>query len=570
FDGLSWDKLAVKTGDGEEPFSTNGLVAQWNFNETSGTSLADSSGNNKTGALVNFANTSGQDVNPGSGWTSNNKRWGTGALMFDGTNDYVNIGGTGAFNTLTIPFSVDGWIYLRDGNPNWAPIFSSDDQDTDTGNYYGFYFRVGTSKQLDITFGNGVSAGGDGRRSYGGGPEILLGQWTHVAATVNGPEEMKLYVNGIEISGVYSGSATTMAHNNAYTARIGRMTRYGPFYMNGAVDSLRIYSRILPASEIVSNYQAGMIEFQTRTGATSSPNDGSWEEWKPITGESQLLSLDSDAGNWSWNSTANMAPLSKADVDDIKTEGSGSMGLIFGSRYSSANTVGLWKMEETSGTGAYIKDSGNSGADLTPSGTTVVNGFFGKTRRFNGTSDYLSCSDANCGGTDKLDITGSLTIEAWIYPESPTGTRRIVSKWSSSSSGTYFLTYSESTNYTPRFLVRGATQAYRDASVSVPIKAWTHVAGVYDAGARTLDVYVNGRLSNGSLSGTVPSSLANSNDDFYIGAERSGTNLFSGKIDEVRIMSTALTAATIEQSYRASMGHYLGRTISSTNLSDKT
>jgi len=570
FNSLSWNKLGVRTGDGEEPYSSTGLLAHWKFNETSGTTLNDSSGNGKNGTLTNFANTGGQDVSPASGWTSNNKRWGAGALMFDGTNDYVNLG-TNAFGSLTIPFSIEGWIYLRGRPSSYVSIFHSDDQDDPSGNYYGAWLNMGPDNLLTVQFGNGTSAGAGGRRSYGGGKvEVPVGAWTHVAATVNGPNEMAVYVNGVEINGTYTGTATSMVHNSSYSARIGRNALYGPYYMNGAIDSLKIYSRALPASEVIANYQAGMIEFQTRTGATNNPEDGSWEAWRPTNSESQLLNLDADDANWSWDNNATYAPLVKGSDNGLKTEGTGSLNLALGSRSPQAGTVGLWHLEETSGTGAYLKDASLSNAHLTPSGATIAKGFSGKGRSFNGSSNYLYCADASCGGIGKLDVTGDLTIEAWINPNVLTGTQRVVSKWSSASSGTYFLTASESGNSIPRFLVTGATQAYRDASVAIPPKTWTHIAGVYKASARTLDIYINGELKNGTITGTVPTSLANSANDFYIGAQDSSHYFFNGKIDEVQVVAAALSQEAIAEAYRAGRDHRLTRTISTTDLSTKT
>ena len=61
-------------------------------------------------------------------------------------------------------------------------------------------------------------------------------------------------------------------------------------YFDGIIDSVRYYSRALPASEIVQNYNATDIEFQTST----SSDEITWEDWKPITSESQLDSFDSN------------------------------------------------------------------------------------------------------------------------------------------------------------------------------------------------------------------------------------------------------------------------------------
>ena len=86
--------------------------------------------------------------------------------------------------------------------------------------------------------------------------------------------------------------------DNTGEFRIGRDQSAGTRYFNGTIDSTRIYSRALTAAEILANYQAGNIEFQTRTG-TSQVQDGTWEAWKPVTGETAIAAMDADAANWS-------------------------------------------------------------------------------------------------------------------------------------------------------------------------------------------------------------------------------------------------------------------------------
>ena len=77
---------------------------------------------------------------------------------------------------------------------------------------------------------------------------------------------------------------------------------------------------------------------------------------------------------------------------------------------------------------------------------------------------------------------------------------------------------------------------------------WYHVAGVYDAAARTLDIYVNGVLNNGVLSGTVPAAQFNAPVNVNIAqrAGQPGTYNFLGLIDEVHIFNRALTASEIQ------------------------
>src|SRR6185295_7336602 len=77
------------------------------------------------------------------------------------------------------------------------------------------------------------------------------------------------------------------------------------------------------------------------------------------------------------------------------------------------------------------------------------------------------------------------------------------------------------------------------------LNTWYHVAGVYDASTRTLNVYVNGVLNNGVLAGTVPATQVNSSVNVNIG-RRTGGFYFNGIIDEVRIYNRALTPAEIQ------------------------
>jgi hypothetical protein len=64
---------------------------------------------------------------------------------------------------------------------------------------------------------------------------------------------------------------------------------------------------------------------------------------------------------------------------------------------------------------------------------------------------------------------------------------------------------------------------------------------------------VNGVLVNGSLSGTIPSSIFNTSTTFKIGASEASdgsiVNNFSGTIDEVRVSNVTRTADDIRQAY---------------------
>ena len=51
-------------------------------------------------------------------------------------------------------------------------------------------------------------------------------------------------------------------------------------------------------------------------------------------------------------------------------------------------------------------------------------------------------------------------------------------------------------------------QMFRYGATTLQPNVWYHVAGVYDAAAQTLHVYLNGQLDDGVLQGTVTGDAA--------------------------------------------------------------
>src|SRR3989338_10278943 len=76
-----------------------GQVAAYNFDEASGSTLADSSGNNNTGTLIN-----------GPTWTTGKIG---GALNFDGVDDYVDLGNPLSMRPIN-QITISAWINPTD------------------------------------------------------------------------------------------------------------------------------------------------------------------------------------------------------------------------------------------------------------------------------------------------------------------------------------------------------------------------------------------------------------------------------------------------------------------------
>src|ERR1041385_1716655 len=87
----------------------------------------------------------------------------------------------------------------------------------------------------------------------------------------------------------------------------------------------------------------------------------------------------------------------------------------------------------------------------------------------------------------------------------------------------------------------------RYGASALQLNQWYYLTGVYDAAARTLNVYLNGALDNGTLIGTVTSAQQNSALNVNIGRRAGAVGYaFNGTIDEVPIYARPLAPAEIQ------------------------
>ncbi len=233
---------------------------------------------------------------------------------------------------------------------------------------------------------------------------------------------------------------------------------------------------------------------------------------------------------------------------------------------SDPTQVGCWLFDE--GTGPTTADgsgNGNTGTlvgDASPSTMWVADRFgnAGKALHFNGTSQYVKVSDAN-----SLDITGDITIAAWVKPEE-IKTQDVVKK--AVTTGTtvngYELDLSTNTGTTcapgtnpcafGRFNQASSVDTYRINSLTTYSAAdpWTLYAVTYTAADNTLRIYRNGILSNSRV---VSGLTIGSNDSFLgfgaqlTGSAPAGERFFHGFLDDIRIYKRALSAAEIKALY---------------------
>src|SRR5262249_52036920 len=153
------------------------------------------------------------------------------------------------------------------------------------------------------------------------------------------------------------------------------------------------------------------------------------------------------------------------------------------------------------GTGTTVTDSsGNNLTGTIVGATWTTGGHNGNALSFNGTSSYV-----DLGNPTALQLTGSMTLEAWVKAAAnPADDGQIVAK-SDGSGGWQFKTSPDTGPETFGVSITGSAKAnaQRYSSTVRALNTWYHVAGVYNATAGTLDIYVNGVLNSGTLRGVT-------------------------------------------------------------------
>jgi hypothetical protein len=209
--------------------------------------------------------------------------------------------------------------------------------------------------------------------------------------------------------------------------------------------------------------------------------------------------------------------------------------------------------------------SGTTWTELTinqNNGTLTNNPTFNSTNCgsivFNGTNTTVEL-----GNPASLSITTSLTLTSWIYVTSTATYGSIISKWgfAASSAKVYKSAVFQTTNYYYLDISNnGVNDIYRLSAQPLQTNTWYNTVGVYTSEPTpTIDIYINGQLSNGTLVGTVPSTLNTvSTANVSLGTDNAagGGNFFTGRIATAQVYNKALSATEIQSNYNALKGRF--------------
>ncbi len=217
--------VSVTTLGSSDPCNNPSLVARYSFDNISGNSITDESGNGHTGTLYGATIAVGKIGN---------------ALDFDGGNDYVGIGN---FNVSGNSITLAAWIKADDFGTHDARIISK---------------AVGVQEYHHTWMLSTIKNGGKIKPRFRlqtkgftstliGTQNLTAGVWYHITATYDGAK-MRVFVNGLE-KGNRNKSGRISA-SNAFI-RIGD-NPVGSRYFDGLIDEVHIFDKALSSAEIIS------------------------------------------------------------------------------------------------------------------------------------------------------------------------------------------------------------------------------------------------------------------------------------------------------------------------------
>jgi hypothetical protein len=214
------------------------LVGHWTFDEGSGTTAYDSSGNGYNGT-----------ISGGAAYTTG--RISTGALSFDGVDDFVTVAHNSALALANSEYTVAYW-FKRESNTVAGTVFQALGNETK-----GFGNYTHSNNNMYLVHGSGTP------NSYGNSNSAFTyvepAEWHHVAQVYNKDgATIYLYVDGTPYAYPASGPLVDSGMNMLFGASYGGLGNVANF-LTGAMDDVQIYNQMLSTSQVATVMGGGVI-----------------------------------------------------------------------------------------------------------------------------------------------------------------------------------------------------------------------------------------------------------------------------------------------------------------------
>jgi hypothetical protein len=277
-----------------------GPVAYWKFDEGTGTTAHDSSGQGNDGTLINSPT-----------WQTEDLCVSGKCLEFDGSTAYIS---TSNPSLKVANVTMQAWIKISDIPDSFAAVIFKNPSSED----YRIQFNPETS-QLNTR----IKTTSSQDRSSGFTNSLPLNEWVHVAGTYDG-NTVAIYINGsLANSQYYSAYEEILQTDTILT--IGRQKDVSGRFFPGFIDEVKIYPYARTEDQIKADYAAGLAGMGSTAG-TAAAFGGASDKW---------LS-DGLVGYWkmdeaSWDGTAD---------EVIDASGNGNHGVAVNGATTGAGVFG--------------------------------------------------------------------------------------------------------------------------------------------------------------------------------------------------------------------------------------
>ncbi|MCL4405315.1 MAG: DUF2341 domain-containing protein [Patescibacteria group bacterium] len=483
-------------------YNETGLVGSWHMEGNS----QDSSGNGNNGTDTNVT------------YGTSYGEFGKGAHFVNASQSKIVVPYNSAMNGNS--WSVSFWLKIDSDVPSGTAIARWNSQGGDGSNIF-------------LVYANTTGLTGFGRNSsntqYSVSYSGSLTSWTYIAMvwdTSGG--YLRLYINGAAVSPTaISGNALT--GTSPLWIGDGSPNPSDTYTINGEMDEVRLYNRVLTSTEIANLYAAHAALNYQDVRFVDSDGITQLNFYRPMDGKFWVA-----------------VPSIPVGVKTIYIEyGSSSATDASNPAYAPMGLVADWNMDEPLVGTSY--DSSGNNYNGTDTNTAVVSGKFGNAQSFNGSSSYIGIPNLQTG-------LSSMTMSVWINITNLSNGGNFIDFRSNGvtatipsiglgvlSSGVFYISKETAPNYTWEQL--NSTSTY-------PINTWHHVVGTYTniSGTGYLNLYVDGSLAATQMSFA---DAANSVPEQYstIGGTNHAAMQESAYLDEIRVYNTALSATQVQQLY---------------------
>ena len=176
-----------------------------------------------------------------------------GSIVFDGTNDYVQLSASSDLNFGTGNFTFEGWFNKGATTANLALLCSN--KYYINGNNGNWILRISSATQIALATFDGIV-----NQEYSEfSASTSLNTWHHFALVREGTgtNETKFYLDGVLKGSMTVSKSLTDAGTNGLTICDEHSTGPGNAPFNGKVSNIKIYKgKGFTASEVLQNYNA--------------------------------------------------------------------------------------------------------------------------------------------------------------------------------------------------------------------------------------------------------------------------------------------------------------------------